>query len=472
MSMLWVAVIALAVAGTASVLAAGEAQVSRSTTASEQTFQAAESGLNRALYQLAHDPSPASYSVSMSGITVAYDIQPVAPPGDPYDRTISVRAEDPTGKVRTLEVTAHTNSYAGSLSYAIQAGVGGIVFDNTSKVYGDVYSNGPVGPDGGGDAGEIRQLNATYPGNVTIAGLNGIVRSKVLDGSVRAYTIEAMDGTHGLIAKDAYYQTLIGSVKANNGVEICSTVSDGTYCHRNQGQQPTKPLLITDEPADPTSMVPRWVAEVTAGPNPPLDPSPPAKCPNKKENVYFLKLNRNIRGNYYCVHDDPVTLGRQVINGSLYVGNHQTLTLTGDLYVTGNVIIDNDATVRVQPNAASTASWSIISEGVATVENGATLQGSGNPSSFLMVIVRSTATDAGGEDPAIYASNNSTSVLFVAPNGMVKVKNLGHLRATVANVIKLGNNSDVTFNPNLTNLYVPPSGTPTVGVVSGSWRER
>ena len=61
--------------------------------------------------------------------------------------------------------------------------------------------------------------------------------------------------------------------------------------------------------------------------------------------------------------------------------------------------------------------------------------------------------------------------LFAAKEGMIKVKNLGHLKSAVAYVIKLLNNSDITFNPNLTSIFIP-SGNPEPPVADPTtWQE-
>ncbi len=483
MTILWVSILSLAALATVTLIASAGMQMTGSSYASERTFNAAEAGLNQGIYRLTYNAVPGTFCVDFSGVnkvcnaagdTVTVTTSAVPSPGDPYERIVTAKAEDVTGKVRTVSLNAQTSTYVGSLNFAVQAGNGGIIFDNTSKIYGDVYSNGPIGPDGGGDAGQVYacvntlaspQCSVHHPGNVTVAGMNSVKKTNVLNGSVKAYTIDSMSS----IAQDAYYQTLIGTVRASG--ELCSTLSDGTHCHRNSGQQPVLPLPITDDPLDPNSPIPRWVAEVNdvSNPNTPLPVTPGNGCPNQKD-VFTPKVD--LRSNYYCV-TGTTTLGRQRINASLYVANHSTLTLTGNVYVTGKVYIDGGATVEVLQDPSGMSSWSIISEGVISIDNGATLRGSGNIMSGLMIVSRSAATDgaSGTDDPAIYASNNSQSVIFAAPKGMIKVKNNGELHATVANIIKMANQGKVYFDENLSAFVVPSPDSVPIGTVSGTWRE-
>lgn len=77
------------------------------------------------------------------------------------------------------------------------------------------------------------------------------------------------------------------------------------------------------------------------------------------------------------------------------------------------------------------------------------------------------------DEPAIYASNNSTSVVFGALHGMLKVKNNGALNAAAAEALYLEPNSEVTFNPFLTSFNVPSGGDgEPVGTAIGTWQEK
>lgn len=429
----------------------------------EQVFFAAESGLQDALYRIGANAGIGNYSTTIGGNTVTVTIV-----ANGFSRKVIARAVSPTTNItRTVSLDLTVPSFGGALAYAAQAGDGGIILDNTATIYGDVYSNGSIVPNGGGAAGSIRKhpTDPNFPGNVVVAKTNSIKQVAVLNGDSRAYTLDDMT-----VGKKAYYQTLNPVVKANGGAVTCTVAGDATFCNANAGQQPSKPLFITDDSTDPSSPIPRWVGEITDPGNPNVPKTPnPASCPNSFEP--FPSHNRFNDGTYYCPPNNQV-LGRQKISGDMYVGNGNTLNLSGNVYVTGKVVIDNGATVQLQQNASNVATYLIISEGEIDIDNLATLRGSGNASSFLLIASRSASTDAGSSSPAIYASNNSNAVIFVAPKGMVKVKNNGHLRSTVANIVKIMNGADITFNPALLSIFVPSSIPPTVPYIDPtSWKE-
>lgn len=468
MTVLGVTAVVMSAFLTLSVLSTSQLTQGQSLEASEQTFFAAEGGINSGLYRLILNPAPTltPIATTVNGIDVTYTIEqyesnpPV--PEDRYRRLLSATAIDPkTNSTRTLQIVVTTNSFAGGFNYAAQAGSGGIILDNTSEIIGDVYSNGSIVPDGGGSAGNVIALNAQFPGHVWVAGPgNRIEKVQIQDGDAHADTLQNLT-----VGRSAYYQTKIGSVRANGGSETCDNGTGGTYCLWQSEAVPVpRDLAIRDDAG--FSHIQPWVDAINdpSNPNAPLNPSALGDCPSQPP------FNN---GQYYCVFSNDVTLGRQRINGNLYVGNGRTLTLTGNVYVTGHVFIDVNATVQVAQNNSSNASWNLISEQSIDVDNNSTLRGSGHIQSFLLIVSRnaSQSENAFPGGPAIYASNNSTSVIFAAPNGMVKVKNVGHLRATVAYVIKLKNNSDITFNPDIAGLNVPGENPQPIGIQPGSWSE-
>ena len=107
---------------------------------SQQTFYAAEAGINEALHRLISHPVPQPFSLTIDEYTI--EVTVAANPADPYQRIIQSQATDSTGKVRTIQIVADTSAFSTGFDYAVQAGHGGIELKNNSRIQGDIYSNG------------------------------------------------------------------------------------------------------------------------------------------------------------------------------------------------------------------------------------------------------------------------------------------------------------------------------------------
>lgn len=153
-----VSVVALTIMTTMSVLATSELELAADTVQSDATFYAAEAGINDGLMRLVYHPVPQSYPLKVGAVNVAVDI--TVHPIDPFKRLLTARAEDATGKVRTLTVTAQTNARAKEISYAVHTGRGGLQMEENSSVVGPVYANGNIS---GGN-------NSLISGDVWVAG--------------------------------------------------------------------------------------------------------------------------------------------------------------------------------------------------------------------------------------------------------------------------------------------------------------
>jgi hypothetical protein len=154
-----VSVFALIVMTTLTALATTNMQMTSAQAATEKTFYAAEAGINEALYRLIEHPIPPPFTLDVNGIDVEVNIQ-----ASGHQRTITSRATDSTGKVRTLQLAATSSAFAGGFDYAVQSGTGGIEILNNSTVIGDVYSNGNI------FGGTGSAIQAFVNGNLWVAG--------------------------------------------------------------------------------------------------------------------------------------------------------------------------------------------------------------------------------------------------------------------------------------------------------------
>jgi hypothetical protein len=162
------------------------------------------------------------------------------------------------------------------------------------------------------------------------------------------------------------------------------------------------------------------------------------------------------------------TLGPIRINGDLTVTNGATLTITGVVWVSGDIHFSNNAIIKLATSYGQNSGMMIADSphdeeghGHITVSNNVTIQGSGNPKSTIMML--STNGGSSIDHPAITAGNNSTAVIYYASEGMVEISNNAKLRAVSGEGLHLSNGAQVQYDTGLADANF--SGGP-----GGSWQ--
>lgn len=468
-TLLGVTTFALAIIVTLTDLALEELKMANAGSVIDDTYYAAEAGLNHGLYEMIQDSSPATYNTSINGSSVEVTIS--AHPLNGYKRVVTSQSVDPKGNVRTVQVIADTSSFAGGFDYAVQGGSGGVYLDNNSNVIGDVYANGPILPASGGQAGTV-QGNAWSA--TTVDGL-GLIEKITVNGDAHSHNIR----NQATILGDAYYFDS-SSIDADVDVdgEPCNpTVHEDCFPGSSDPGPRSFPIKQSD--------IDNWkTTEFTAADE--LLPDP-ANCPNHKDD-----------GSFYCVQTNEI-IGQKHIKGNLYVGNGATLTLSGSfLWVDGDVILDNNGTVEVKEDALCILDGNndgdiddvatgddievfntaiVIADGKVDVNNNYNFTGCIKDSQIVSGIILLSTGDEGvnpvldTHNPDVYAANNSNSIIFSAINGLLVVKNGGHLNAAAAHTLFLEPNSTVTFNPLLSSFVIGNGGGEEVGTSPGTWQE-
>ena len=228
----------------------------------------------------------------------------------------------------------------------------------------------------------------------------GEIENLTIGGDAHGNTIE-----DSIVQGDAYYQ------------EIEDTTVNGASFPGSPDPTP-KALPITQAQID------AWKAEAAAG--------------------------GTITGNYSPPSSQTVYLGPKKITGDLILDNNQTLVVTGTLYVQGNIDVDNNGSIQLDPSFTS-FSGAVVADGWIHMQNNGAFQGSGNPSSFLMMLT--TAEDGTHHDAAIDLHNNvGEGTIFYAANGLVYLHNLVTAAQLTAESLYLNNNAVVIYNQNLANL--------------------
>src|SRR3989344_6038488 len=163
--------------------------------------------------------------------------------------------------------------------------------------------------------------------------------------------------------------------------------------------------------------------------------------------------------------DENRSLGPGKITGNLTVGNGDTLTITGTLWVTGTFIPGNGAIIELD-DGYDTFSGVLIVDQAVDIGNLVTLKGSGSPGSFLAIVGTSASLDEGNS--AIAIANNSDNAILFAPNGIVTVKNNANIAQVTAHKLAI-KKATVTYKAGLANakFIIGPSS----GWEIASWQE-
>ncbi len=169
------------------------------------------------------------------------------------------------------------------------------------------------------------------------------------------------------------------------------------------------------------------------------------------------------QGDYVLDIGQSGSLGPKKIEGNLTLANSATLSVTGSLWVTGNINISNGASVILDPGYGS-SSGIIVNDGTVTVSNGATFQGTGQGSYILMLTTRDAK-----DETSITVQNNSVGVIYYAGKSRISFSNNASAKEATAWGIHLDNNAVVTYETGLSNTYF--SSGPGAGwkVKRGTW---
>jgi len=291
-----------------------------------------------------------------------------------------------------------------SFSYGIQTGVGGFVLGNAT-VNGNVYSNGAI----------VGANGATITGSAFSAGAGGLIDDVDVGqngvGDARAHTIQ--DST---VAGNLYCTVDLGNNKS------CTAASDPTEVA----------MPITQE------MIDKWKADAA--------------------------LEDTIEGDLTI--SEPSSLGPKKITGNLAI--NEDLTITGTIYVVGNITTANGAHVSLSSSYGPTGGI-IITDGRVNLNNNVMFYGSGSEVSYVLLVTTSNCPDGCSGVDAIEIDNNVGAILVSAQNGTVHLHNGVILNEVVGKKIVLNNNATVTYLSGLADTSF--SSGPSGGWNIKSWQE-
>jgi len=380
---------------------------------SVQSYAAAESLIEDALYRLNNGYAIADpETLTVGGFTVDAEVNSV-----PGGLTI-VSEGNVDEHIRRVAVNLILGTGA-SFNFGVQTDVGGIVMENNSIVNGNVFSNGLV-------QGKNSNL---VDGDAVSAGASGLLDGIHATGDAYSHTIN-----NSTVDGNAYYQVISSSTVA--GDEFPESEDQGEH-----------PLPISDEQID------EWKTEAEAG--------GVATCSEGS----------------YSINDDTTIGPIKIPCDLDISGNNFTVDLAGPVWVEGTVTITNSPTIRVDSSlGASSVAFMADNESNRTsssridISNGATFANSGTDGSYVFFVSMNESAELGGSTTAIVLQNSvNGDVLLYAPHGEILLKNSVDLREVTAWRVRLQNYSAVTYETGLASLLFTsgPGGSYEVS----SWEE-
>ncbi len=380
---------------------------------SKQSLLASESGMEDVVYRLKNAMTTnSSETLTLNGSTVTTTISDVG-----SDKQV-ISSGDTSSRVRKVQslLTVSSTPSGASFNFGVQVGAGGFTLHNSSSIKGNVYSNGPI--EGSG--------NYIY-GDVISAGASGKIEDIHATGTARAHLIE-----DSIIDKDAYYVT-----------KTDTTV--GGTSHPGSANQPTLSMPIS------YSQISDWEANALIGGTEECAGSP-------------YKITSN------------TTLGPKKINCDLYIkGPGVTLTLTGTLWVKGNITLKG-AELKVSPSIPGksvvvvadnplnqTTSSKII------IETTSTFTGTGT-GSYVLMISQNKSAELGGSEIAVDMGNTASGAVMVyAGHGLIEIGQSGNLKELTGYKITAQNSAQVIYESGVASPLF--SGGPSGSLNIKTWRE-
>ncbi len=340
--------------------------------------------------------------------------------GSGATRIISVTATTASGAVRRLamDLTTIPRTDNPGFSYALQSGGGGAYLENNSGINGTIYSNGDI---------ICQQTNAYVTGDAYVTKVGGQI-----DNCGIAYQAHADRVLNSKVDGDAYYK--------NDPTDVAGTTVPAGHKHPNSATPAAASL--------PAVNLEFWREVASAG--------------------------GVIEGNYAPA--DNSTLGPVEITGDLFMDNNIDITITGPIWVKGNIITGNSCSFSLDPAFGSYSTVILADDpdnralhGFVNISNGTGIYGSGDPKSHILFV--STNTTVQDAAPSMTVANNAAGAVFMTTDGVLKLDNNAGAKSLAGYRLYLAQNAVVTYTESdFTGEFSNSPGV-TWHIAPGTWRE-
>jgi hypothetical protein len=361
-----------------------EQEISKNMIKSTQAYYAAESGIEDALLRLEKGMSFTNpYLMNMENGSTTIVISDVIGGA----RTITA-SSSVSGRIRKIQVVRQISMTNAKFFYGAQAGDGGLIMANNSKVHGNIFSNGDIGDDKG------------YVDNDVI--VSGHHQINISGGSIGGDAL-VYDCTAGNITGKLTY------VNSNS-----CTVGGGTQQQTDEINPVPLPLA--------QSKIEEWIIEAAAG--------------------GVTTADVTIDGTQSL---GAIQIGTSGAPKNLTVNG--TLNITGTIYVTGNITFNG---ITRLDSLYGSDSGIIFASGTIYVANGAIISGSGQAGSYTLVLSTNNSLDP--VTPAINVRNNAGGSIFYTTAGLIYLKNNMSAREITGYKIQIESNAEIWYESGLSDL--------------------
>lgn len=355
------------------------------------------------------------------------------------EKTISSLG-DVSSRQRKNEIILNTGVGV-SFSYGVQVGQGGLEMSNSSQVIGNAYSNGNI----------IGTNSARIQGTAIVSGPTGIIDGMDIDGNAWSHTIRGTSTVGGNATHSVLQNTVVTGNVVADSISNCTIGGTAKYDTRSSCT----------------------VTGTTTTPNPDVFvPADILSLPISEAQIDFWEAEAEAGGvvgnqNY---SSGSISLGPKKINGDLLLSGTAELTVTGTLWVTGEIKLSNTSIMRLSPLFGSNSGVVMsgidesFSAGYIEIANSAQVLGSGSAGSHLMLL---SQKELGSN--AIKTSNNSAAAILYAGEGQIEINNSAALKEITAYKLKITNSATVTYESGLANNNF--SSGPSGGWNIKSWKE-
>jgi len=166
----------------------------------------------------------------------------------------------------------------------------------------------------------------------------------------------------------------------------------------------------------------------------------------------------------------------------LNVNNNQTFTIDGNAYINGDLVLNNNSTLRVKEGSIVYVTGKILIENNASVS---VVDSNGDQTIARSSLITADSFDirnnaipnvlslvALGSSTSYLKNNSVTTGAILVPNGNLEISNNATIYGGIfaKSIPKIGNNVEVYFNP-LNNLGLPPTVTSSQALDLLSWTE-
>ena len=390
-----------------------------SVTSAKQSYLVGEASLEEVGYRIidgADDIDTAFLDtlLGMASTTVTHDSD-----ADTY----IIRTSATTGRSVRENILVLERAPGSSFNYGVQTGNGGFFLGNNATIKGNVYSNGHIISDGGGEV----TIDAVS------AGPDGRIEGMDIGGNAWANTLA--DSTVG---GDAHY----------NNEEGSNTVA-GDRIQPFDVLEP-EPLPIAEEELD------EWQQDL-------LDNGSITRATDER-----------CDGGVYEV-DDSEVVGMRVIECDLSIsGNNTYLIMDGPIWVQGDVSFSNGGSIDTTSSVGSDSVYLIADdpddrENRGRIEfNNQTNIDTQDEDSFVFLISRNNSAANGGPVTAISLNNLvEGDVVLYSNEGEVDLANNTEIHSVTGYQINVANNTDIEYKDGLQNVIF--SGGPGSTYAVSAW---